>query len=122
VKPYDGDMADYRQLVTGVAPGRREKREADKASKADRRREAAQRRAQLEPLAKQIKTTEALIERLRKRVAAIEAQLADPTLYEGDGGKASALSKERAELSGKIARQEDLWLSLSSEYEEASAA
>ena len=122
VRPYDGDMADYRQLVTGVSPDRREKREAEKASKADRRREAAQRRAQLEPLAKEIKATEALIERLRKRVAAIEEQLADPTLYERDSGKVTALSKERAELSDKIARQEDLWLNLSSEYEEANAA
>ena len=67
-------------------------------------------------------TTEALIERLRKRVAAIEEQLADPTLYERDSGKVTALSKERAELSDKIARQEDLWLNLSSEYEEANAA
>ena len=122
VRPYDGDMADYRQLVTGVSTDRREKREAEKVSKADRRREAAQRRAQLEPLAKEIKATEALIERLRKRVAAIEEQLADPALYDKDTGKMTALSKERAELSDKIARQEDLWLSLSSEYEEASAA
>jgi ATP-binding cassette subfamily F protein 3 len=122
VRPYDGDMADYRQLVTGVSPDRREKREAEKASKADRRREAAQRRAQLEPLAKEIKATEALIDRLRKRVAAIEEQLADPALYEKDAGKVTVLSKERAELSDKIARQEDLWLNLSSEYEEANAA
>ncbi|HVW54255.1 MAG TPA: ABC-F family ATP-binding cassette domain-containing protein [Rhizobiaceae bacterium] len=122
VRPYDGDMADYRQLVTGVSPDRREKREAEKASKADRRREAAQRRAQLEPLAKEIKATESLIERLRKRVAAIEEQLANPALYEQDAGKVTALSKERAELSDRIARQEDLWLSLSSEYEEANAA
>jgi ATP-binding cassette subfamily F protein 3 len=122
VRPYDGDMADYRQLVTGVSTDRREKRESEKASKADRRREAAQRRAQLEPLAKEIKATEALIERLRKRLAAIEEQLANPALYEQDAGKVTALSKERAELSDRIARQEDLWLSLSSEYEEANAA
>src|SRR5690606_34430065 len=51
VAPFDGDMADYRQLVTGGASDRREKREADKASKADRRREAAARRAALEPVA-----------------------------------------------------------------------
>ena len=49
VKPYDGDLADYRQEVVGDAGGRRERREAEKASKADRRREAAQRRAALEP-------------------------------------------------------------------------
>ncbi|TIU49800.1 MAG: ABC-F family ATP-binding cassette domain-containing protein, partial [Mesorhizobium sp.] len=67
VNPYDGDLEDYKTLVTGVSSNRREQKEADKASKADRRREAAQRRAALEPLAKEIRATEALMDRIRKR-------------------------------------------------------
>jgi ATP-binding cassette subfamily F protein 3 len=122
VKTYDGDLGDYRQLVTGGASDRRDRREADKASKADRRREAAQRRAALEPLAKEIKTTEALIERLRQRIGAIESRLADPALYEKEPGKAADLTKERGELAGKLSVQEDRWLALSAEYEEAMAA
>ena len=84
VNPYDGDLADYRQLVTGVSGDRREKREADKASKADRRREAAQRRAALEPVAKEIRATEALMDRIRKRIDGIEDELANPAVYEKD--------------------------------------
>ena len=122
VHPYDGDLGDYRQLVTGVAVDRREKREADKASKADRRREAAQRRAALEPLAKEIKATEGLIERTRKRLDGIEDQLADPTLYERDPKAATQLGRERAELSSTLASQEERWLELSSRYEEEMAA
>jgi ATP-binding cassette subfamily F protein 3 len=121
VAPFEGDMADYRQLVTGQSADRRERREADKASKADRRREAAQRRAAMEPVAKQIKATEGLIERTRKRLDAIEAQLEDPTLYERDPKGVTQLSKERSDLAATLARHEDTWLSLSAEYEEAMA-
>ena len=122
VAPYEGDLADYRQVVTGGAADRRERREAEKASKAEKRREAAQRRAALEPLAKQIKATEGLIDRTRNRIAAIEAELAKPELYDADAPRAAALAKERAALSATLDTQEELWLKLSAEYEEAIAA
>ncbi|MGE0501305.1 MAG: ABC-F family ATP-binding cassette domain-containing protein [Rhizobiaceae bacterium] len=121
VNPYDGDLSDYRRDVTGDTGDRRERREAEKASKADRRREAAQRRAALEPLAKQIKATEALIERIRNRIDGIEDQLADPTLYERDPRAATQLSKERSDLTGSLAGHEDIWLTLSTEYEQGLA-
>jgi len=122
VAPFDGDMADYRQVITGGASDRRERREADKASKADKRREAAQKRAALEPLAKQIKATEGLIERTRKRMEAIEGELADPALYERDAARAQRLARERSELGATLESHEEVWLRLSSQYEEAMAA
>ncbi len=121
VNPYDGDLDDYKTLVTGVSSNSREKREAEKASKADRRREAAARRAAAEPLAKEIRATEALMDRLRRRIDAIEDQLADPKLYEKDPSAATQLAKERSELSAQLARNEEKWLEMSSEYEEATA-
>lgn len=121
VAPYDGDMADYRQLVTGSASDRRERKEADKASKADKRREAAARRAALEPVAKEIKATEGLVERTRKRIDAIEDQLADPALYDREPATATRLAKERSDLSNALARHEDRWLELSAQYEEGLA-
>jgi ATP-binding cassette, subfamily F, member 3 len=122
VAPYEGDLSDYRSQVTGGQSDRRDRREADKASKADRRREAAQKRAALEPLAKEIKAIEGLIERTRKRIGAIEAELADPSLYERDKDRAARLAKERSELADRLATQEDRWLELSTEYEEGTAA
>ena len=121
VHNYDGDLTDYRQLVTGGASDRRERREADKASKADKRREAAARRQAMEPVAKEIRATEGLIERTRKRIDAIEDQLADPALYEKDPSTATQLAKERSDLSNTLARHEDRWLTLSAEYEEGIA-
>ena len=121
VAPYDGDMADYRTLVTGGSSERRERREADKTSKADKRREAAARRAALEPLAKEIRATEGLMERTRKRIDTIEDQLGDPALYEKEQSKATSLAKERSDLSNALSRHEEKWLELSAQYEEGMA-
>ncbi|MEQ8450575.1 MAG: ABC-F family ATP-binding cassette domain-containing protein [Nitratireductor sp.] len=121
VAPYEGDIGDYRNLVTGGASDRREKREADKASKAEKRREAADRRRALEPVAKQIKATEGLIDRTRTRIEAIEKELANPALYERDSAKVAKLGKERSELADQLARHEELWLTLSAQYEEGMA-
>jgi ATP-binding cassette subfamily F protein 3 len=121
VNPYDGDLADYRQQVTGVAGDRKERREAEKASKADRRREAAQRRAALEPVAKEIRATEALMDRIRKRIDGIEDELANPAVYQKDPSTATRLAKERSQLNQTLAGHEEKWLALSAEYEEGTA-
>jgi ATP-binding cassette subfamily F protein 3 len=121
VQPYEGDLADYRREITGDARDRRQRREAEKASKADRRREAAQRRAALVPIAKEIRATEALMDRIRKRIGGIEAELANPVLYEKDPSAATRLAKERSELSNTLTVHEEKWLALSAEYEEGIA-
>ena len=97
---------------------RKERREAEKASKADRRREAAARRQALEPLAKEIRATEGLMDRLRKRLDTIEDQLADPKLYEKDPTSATQLAKERTQLTAQLTGHEERWLTMSAEYEE----
>ena len=121
VNPFDGDLNDYRQIVTGVSGDRRERREADKASKADRRREAAQRRNAMEPIAKEIRATEGLMERIRKRIDGIEDELANPAVYDRDPSTATRLAKERSQLTGTLAGHEERWLKLSAEYETGTA-
>ncbi|RWO08432.1 MAG: ABC transporter ATP-binding protein [Mesorhizobium sp.] len=121
VNPFDGDLDDYKTLVTGVAGDRRGKREAEKASKADRRRDAAARRAAFEPLAKEIRATEALMDRIRKRIDLIEDELANPAVYEKDSSTATRLAKERSQLAQTLAGHEEKWLSMSAEYEEGTA-
>jgi ATP-binding cassette subfamily F protein 3 len=121
VHAYEGDLDDYRREVTGVSGDRKERREQDKASKADRRREAAARRQQYEPLAKQIRATEALMDRIRKRIDLIEDELADPAVYEKDPSTATRLAKERSQLTATLAGHEEKWLEMSAEYEEATA-
>ena len=119
--PYEGDLSDYRSQITGGAADRREKRETDKASKADKRREAAARRAAMEPVAKQVRATEGLIDRTRKKLDGVEDELANPALYEKDPKRATRLARERSELAAALARHEETWLQLSAEYEEGIA-
>ncbi|MCB1418642.1 MAG: ABC-F family ATP-binding cassette domain-containing protein [Notoacmeibacter sp.] len=125
VAPYDGDMEEYRALIIGNARGNDGKpAKADTGnpvSKADQRRDAAQKREQLKPLAKKIKDAEALMDKLGKRIAAIETELADPALYERNAKKAAELGKERADLTAQLASTEESWLDMSASYEEAMA-
>ena len=118
VGPFDGDLDDYRRLVTQPdAPADKARDDDRGVSKADQRREAAARREALKPLAKKIKETESLIESLRKRIQALDAELHDGALYARDAGKAARLAKERADKAADLERQEDSWLHLSDEYE-----
>ncbi|MCC0033109.1 MAG: ABC-F family ATP-binding cassette domain-containing protein [Brucellaceae bacterium] len=125
VAPYDGDMEEYRALIIGGSRGGDSKAAKTETgatvSKAGQRRDAAQKREQLKPLAKKIKDAEALMEKLGKRIQAIETELADPALYEKNAKKAADLGKERADLSAKLAGTEESWLEMSHEYEEAMA-
>ena len=61
------------------------------------------------------------MDRLRKRIDAIEDELANPALYEKDPSTATRLAKERSQLSSTLAGHEEKWLALSAEYEEGTA-
>src|SRR5262249_22709846 len=122
VRPYEGDLDDYRRLVldtrAGVAPS-----EGQSTSSAQlRRREAAERREQTAPLRKRIRAIESLIEKLRREIEAFDRRLADPALYTRDPDKITAESKGRADAARALAAAEEEWLALSAEYEAASAA
>ncbi|MFZ8332577.1 hypothetical protein ACO1L0_14340, partial [Staphylococcus aureus] len=71
---------------------------AARLSPQEARRQAAEFRAQLAPLKKTVTKAEAEIENFGKRIAAIEAQLADAALYTQQPAKAQALAKERGDL------------------------
>jgi len=124
VKPFDGDMDDYRQLVLAgeldpQRPG--EKPQAPAASKVDERRAAAERRAALAPLRKKLEAIEARMAKLTQVIGKVDAALADGTAFLKDAAKATELSKMRAEAAETLSSLEEEWLSVSGEIEEASA-
>ncbi|MBV9969559.1 MAG: ABC-F family ATP-binding cassette domain-containing protein [Xanthobacteraceae bacterium] len=123
VRPFDGDLDDYRRLVLGSSSANGERAGKDEArqSRADLRRAAAERRAELAPLKRQIDAFDKTITRLSRRIAEIDEALADPKLYDRDPAGVAALGKERAEATSALAAAEDRWLALSGEYEEAVA-
>jgi ATP-binding cassette subfamily F protein 3 len=83
VRPFDGDLDDYRALLAERArpSARNEAGKAELAGRKDDRRERAATRAALAPLRKQAKDAEALLAKLTAERAALEAKLADPDLY-----------------------------------------
>jgi ATP-binding cassette subfamily F protein 3 len=124
VKPFDGDLEEYRELIIASGRKKEEKSSAadDTASKADQRKANAEKRASLAPLKKKINEAEALTAKLEKLIQALDKELADPALYEKAPAKAASKAKERGEAAAKLSAAEEEWLMLSSEYEEAMAS
>jgi ATP-binding cassette subfamily F protein 3 len=124
VNPFDGDLDDYRRLVLGSgskASSERNGFDGARVSRADQRRAAAEKRSELAPLRRRIDECDKTIAKLTEKIAGIDAQLADPTLYERDPARVTALGKERAEAASALATAEDRWLTLSADYEAAMA-
>jgi ATP-binding cassette subfamily F protein 3 len=93
VRPFDGDLDEYRTLLAERA---RPAPKPDAGTKRDDRRERAEARAALAPLRKQAKDAEARLARLAAERATIEQKLADPALYAA--GRASAIAATTARL------------------------
>jgi ATP-binding cassette subfamily F protein 3 len=108
VKPYEGDLDDYRALL--VERARPAKLEAGPKGKLDRRERAEVRAAQA-PLRKQAKDAEALIAKLTAERGRLQAKLADPKLYEGpDAREVTAANTRLAAVVRALAEAEDAWL------------
>jgi ATP-binding cassette subfamily F protein 3 len=127
VKPFDGDIEDYRRLVLGIAGDSRgpkpaqAKAEPAPPSQKEARREAAARREALAPLRKRISSTERLIEKLRSEIEGLDKELGAPELYTRDPEKAASLARARASRVHDFARAESDWLDLSAELEASEA-
>ncbi|MBA2125793.1 glycosyl transferase family 1 [Hyphomicrobium methylovorum] len=128
VSSYDGDIDSYRTLLLEERGGRNSERRDDRtnvddrASRADQRRAAAERRAELAPLKKTMVVAEQRVDTLAKKIAKLDAVLADAELYTSDPQRAQKAALERGQLSRDLAAAEDEWLSATDAYESASAA
>jgi ATP-binding cassette subfamily F protein 3 len=123
VAPFDGDLDDYRALVLSQARGDSEQgsKPADRPSRSEARRAAAERRAELAPLKRRIAALETEMGKLTRRIGEIEQAMADPKLYARDPARVATLAKERADAAAALAAAEEQWLSLSGEYESTAA-
>jgi ATP-binding cassette, subfamily F, member 3 len=124
VKPFDGDMDDYKRLVLAgeldPAPDRGGKSQAT-VSRTDERRAAAERRVALAPLRRKLDALEARMTKLADAIAKVDAALADGTAFQKDPAKANELARRRADAAAALATVEEEWLEISSEIEAANA-
>ncbi|TDR94008.1 ABC-F family ATP-binding cassette domain-containing protein [Enterovirga rhinocerotis] len=123
VKPFEGDMDDYRRYVlSGEAEPPKAKPEERPADKAEERRLAAERRVAVAPLRKKLHDLEIRIDKLGTAIAKIDTVMAGGRAYAEDPVKAGDLAKKRGEAAEALARAEEDWLTISEEIERAGAA
>ena len=125
VRPFDGDLNDYRRAVLAERSDDNDKRDDAKApagrDRADIRRAAAARRAETAPLRQRVTAAEAAMKKLTQAIEKIDAALGDGALFANDPAKAAQLAKERAAHVAALAQTEDEWLAASAAYEDANA-
>lgn len=118
VETYEGDVADYRDMLMRTERGQQEGGQA--VARADRI-SGAVRRSKLAPLRKESKELEREIGRLDGERAKLQAKLADPDSY-AQGLDMSKLQREIAAIGTAIETAEARWLELEAEIEELAAA
>ncbi|AWK86903.1 ABC-F family ATP-binding cassette domain-containing protein [Azospirillum thermophilum] len=124
VKPYDGDIDDYRRYLLDRAKVERAvaKGDADSGpSRKDQRRAAAETRAALAPLKRKATDAEALVTRLSEEKRKIETRLSDPALYDGPADTLTKLQIDLGAVEKKLAAAEESWLEALETYEMAAA-
>jgi len=118
VRPFDGDLDDYRRQVVGGPRGEATNGGGDKANRRDLRREAAEQRQRLAPLRKAAKDAETQVERLTAEKSKIDAKLADAALYTAAAqGEVVALKRRQADLNRDLEAAESVWLEAASALE-----
>lgn len=123
VRPFDGDIDDYRGLVLDAqrtAPQVAASKLQDPRAAA--RQQSATARDSVAPLKRKVETAEMRLAELNGIMPRIDAALATPGLYEKDVARALKLQKERAALAAAIAAAEEEWLGALEAYEGAREA
>ena len=114
VRPYDGDLEDYRDLVLSAD------RPSAKGAKApiDAPASAAEKpKSSPFTLKQRVAAAEKILAETQAKLAALDAQLSDPDLFARDPIGAAAIAKEREAAASRLAEAEDAWLAASAALE-----
>jgi len=118
VRPFDGDLDDYRALLAERA---RPAAKAAPPTRRDDRRDRAESRAALAPLRRKAQAAEKQLATLASERARIEAKLADPALYaSGHSEEITAATARLAAIAKAAAVAEEAWLMAEEALESAS--
>ena len=117
VKPFDGDLDDYRALLVERA---RPAARANAVTRKDDRRERAEARAALAPIRRKAQEAEKRLAVLAAERTRIEAKLGDPALYApGRTAEITAANARLAAITKEAAAAEEIWLMAEEELEAA---
>ncbi len=119
VTPFDGDMDDYRRLLLDERRPAAAKAKAPKLTKAEERKAAADRRAQVTPLKRAMDDAEKRVAKLHADLAKADAALNDPDLYDKVPSRVTIVTKKRADIARELEAAESAWLEATEAYEAA---
>ncbi|CAM5769282.1 ABC transporter ATP-binding protein [Labrys miyagiensis] len=117
VKPFEGDMEDYRRLV--LAKPAVEK--SDRANEPTQRQSNAARRAQFASSRERVKQIEMAMDKLQAIIVDLDEKLARPGLFEKSPERAAEMAKARATAAERLLLAEEAWLEASAALEDAGA-
>ncbi len=117
VEPFTGDLDDYhkwlaeQQKVEKQPAQEIEKNNSASVNRKEQKRLEAEFRKKLTPYKKQLSSSEQLMDKLSLALEAMEAQLADPALYEhSQKARLTELLKEQAEKKEALEEAEMNWI------------
>jgi ATP-binding cassette subfamily F protein 3 len=117
VKPYEGDLDQYRRDVLGGSG-------ADRMTGKERRaaNNGGAKKPSLSTISRKIAALETEVQKLEEEIARLDAQLSDADLHSRNPREASSLGAARTRASNALAKAEAEWLALSAEREEMGAS
>jgi len=117
IRPYDGDMDSYTQLVLDEARGRRRMlsqplKNIEQESSREGSSKPATARANPSRVKKMIQDTESNMQELQGKIDILDRALADQSIYDDAPRKAHDFLRLKARLAADLERAEHRWLEL----------
>jgi ATP-binding cassette subfamily F protein 3 len=114
VEEFDGDLKDYQHWLKNFSRDTPVPQQIVVDSAVDKklaRQQSAESRKKIAPLKKEIKTIESKIEKQQQKLAGLEAQLADTSIYEEENKQKLKITlADQAEVKKQLSDLEENWL------------
>lgn len=119
VKPFEGDMDEYRDLVVGAGRKSRKSKDETPAAASEPAKTEPAKRINPTVLRKKVEELHTMMGKIERLIKGIDTELADPAIFSKNPARATELTKARANAEKKLAETEEEWLTLSDELEAA---
>lgn len=119
VTPYEGTLDDYREMQAERARPDKKPKVDTGPSKADERKTRADARKAIAPLKKKAATLERDLDKATATIKSIDAELAEPGLFDRDPEHAVQLGIDRGLTAKRVDELENQWLEALAAYEAA---
>ncbi len=121
VKPYEGDMDDYKAMILGTTGDGKPRKKAQTAEVIPLAPVAAKASPprQVVPLKKRLAAVEEKITQFQGLIARIDKALSDRDAFISAPTRAAQIARQRVDLAKALAAAEDDWLMLSAEQDAA---